>query len=51
MLIPAADRLAPPDPDEFHVHDLVGLEVVLQEDGVVVGVVTDLFDGTGERAR
>lgn len=42
LLVPESDRLAL-DPGEFHVSDLIGLTVVLQEDRSVVGTVQDIF--------
>jgi 16S rRNA processing protein RimM len=46
LLIPAAQRAPLEDADEFYVQDLVGLAVSLAG-GQAVGVVVDLFDGTG----
>lgn len=42
LMVPAADRL-PLDPGEFHVDDLIGLEVILQADQRVLGTITNLF--------
>ncbi|MEL6354249.1 MAG: ribosome maturation factor RimM [Cyanobacteria bacterium J06627_28] len=42
LMVPAADRL-PLDPGEFHVDDLIGLEVILQADQRVLGKITNLF--------
>jgi len=42
MLVPASDRL-PLEPDEFHVRDLIGLEVWHQVTQTQVGTVTDLL--------
>ncbi len=42
LLVPAGDR-PPLDPDEFHVGDLLGLEVRLHQDGTHVGTVVDVF--------
>ncbi|PRW59657.1 Ribosome maturation factor [Chlorella sorokiniana] len=47
LLIPASARQALEDEDEFYVQDLVGLTVVLQSSGELVGHVSDVFDGTG----
>lgn len=46
-LLVRADAIAPPeDEDEFHVHQLEGLRVEL-EDGTVVGTVRDVLIGPG----
>ena len=42
LLVPESDRLAL-DPGEFHVSDLIGLTVVLQEDQSVLGTVSNVF--------
>ena len=42
LLVEASDRLAL-EPGEFHVSDLVGLEVVVQADNRKLGTVTDVF--------
>ncbi|RMF65406.1 MAG: ribosome maturation factor RimM [Cyanobacteria bacterium J069] len=42
MLVPAGDRL-PLEDDEFHVRDLIGLEVWHQDTQTQVGIVTDLL--------
>jgi 16S rRNA processing protein RimM len=42
LLVPVGDRLALA-PDEFHVSDLVGLEVRLQETGQAIGTVVDIY--------
>jgi 16S rRNA processing protein RimM len=42
MLVPAGDRL-PLEEDEFHVRDLIGLEVWHQVTQTQVGIVTDLI--------
>ena len=42
LLVPAKDRL-PLEPGEFHVNDLVGLRVVIQESQVALGTVTNIF--------
>ncbi|MEO1621951.1 MAG: ribosome maturation factor RimM [Cyanobacteria bacterium J06632_3] len=42
LLVPAKDRL-PLEPGEFHVNDLVGLRVVIQESQVTLGTVTNIF--------
>jgi 16S rRNA processing protein RimM len=44
LLVDAADR-PPLEPGEFHVRDLVGLEVRLLPEGTVLGSVTDLIHG------
>lgn len=44
LLVDAADR-PPLEPGEFHVLDLVGLEVRLLPEGSVLGTVTDLIHG------
>ena len=44
LLVDASDR-PPLEPGEFHVLDLVGLEVRLLPEGTVVGTVTDLIHG------
>ncbi|EFN54123.1 hypothetical protein CHLNCDRAFT_25138 [Chlorella variabilis] len=47
LLIPASARQSLEDEDEFYVQDLVGLRVFLQATGEEVGLVSDVFDGTG----
>lgn len=42
LVVPVGDRLAL-EPDEFHVADLVGLEVRLQETGQTIGTVVDIY--------
>jgi 16S rRNA processing protein RimM len=42
LMVPASDRLAL-DPDEYHVADLVGLEVRLQATGEAIGTVVDIY--------
>ena len=42
LLVEASDRLAL-EPGEFHVSDLIGLEVVVQEDKSTLGTVTNVF--------
>jgi len=42
LLVPVGERLALA-PDEFHVSDLVGLEVRLQETGQAIGTVVDIY--------
>jgi 16S rRNA processing protein RimM len=42
LLVKASDRL-PLEEDEYHVLDLVGLEVFNQENGEAIGVVVDIF--------
>lgn len=42
LLVPRSDRL-PIDPEEFHVADLIGLQVRLQETGLVIGIVVDVY--------
>ena len=42
LLVPA-DNLLPLDPGEFHVNDLIGLEVVVQSDGTELGLITNVF--------
>lgn len=42
LLVRRSDRL-PIAPDEFHVADLIGLEVRLQQTGAVIGTVVDLY--------
>ncbi|WP_008308433.1 ribosome maturation factor RimM [Leptolyngbya sp. PCC 6406] len=42
ILVSAQDR-PPLEPGEFHVSDLVGLEVRLQTNGEAIGIVVDLF--------
>lgn len=44
LLVDAADR-PPLEPGEFHVLDLVGLEVRLLPEGTAIGTVTDLIHG------
>jgi 16S rRNA processing protein RimM len=44
LLVDASDR-PPLEPGEFHLLDLVGLEVRLLADGTVLGTVTDLIHG------
>ncbi len=44
LLVDASDR-PPLEPGEFHVLDLVGLEVRLLPEGTVLGSVTDLIHG------
>ena len=46
-MVIAVDALAPPsDPDEFHVHQLEGLQAELA-DGTVVGTVREVLYGPG----
>lgn len=45
-LLIAGSAESPPDPDEFHVHQLEGLRAEL-EDGTVVGTVGDVVHGPG----
>ncbi|KAK3271345.1 hypothetical protein CYMTET_20299, partial [Cymbomonas tetramitiformis] len=48
LLIRKEARLPLEDSDfEFYVQDLIGLRVFLQEDGSEIGVVQDVYDGTG----
>ncbi|GAB4821962.1 hypothetical protein N2152v2_009008 [Parachlorella kessleri] len=47
LLIPATARKALADEDEFYVQDLVGLRVFLAGSQEELGLVVDLFDGTG----
>ncbi len=42
LLVPKSDRLRL-NPGEFHVSDLIGLNVYLQADQTLLGTVTDLF--------
>ena len=42
LLVPQSDRL-PVEPDEFHIADLIGLQVRLQETGIVIGIVVDVY--------
>lgn len=42
LWVPASDRLAL-EPDEYHVSDLIGLEVRLQATGAAIGTVVDVF--------
>lgn len=42
LLVEARDRLAL-DPGEFHVADLIGLDVVLQRDRALLGTITNVF--------
>lgn len=42
LLVPKGDRL-PLEPDEFHIADLIGLQVRMQETGVVIGTVVDVY--------
>jgi 16S rRNA processing protein RimM len=42
LLVPVSDRLEL-EPDEYHVADLVGLEVRLQETGQAIGTVVDIY--------
>ena len=42
LFVPRSDRL-PIEPDEFHVDDLVGLQVRLQETGLIIGTVIDVY--------
>lgn len=42
LLVPRSDRL-PTEVDEFHVGDLVGLQVKLQATGQVIGTVVDMY--------
>lgn len=42
LLVPESDRL-PLEEDEFHVRDLIGLEVVNQLNGELVGTVVDML--------
>ncbi|EIE21599.1 16S rRNA processing protein RimM [Coccomyxa subellipsoidea C-169] len=47
LLMPAQDRPALEDEEEFYVQELVGMQVIMQETGQAVGTVVDLYDGTG----
>lgn len=40
----SADDLPPLDEDEFFLHDLVGLEVIDEEDGTTLGTVRDVLE-------
>ncbi|MEB3311229.1 MAG: ribosome maturation factor RimM [Snowella sp.] len=42
LLVPASDRL-PVEDDEYHVADLIGLEVYDQQTGELIGIVKDVF--------
>ncbi|NER80172.1 MAG: ribosome maturation factor RimM [Leptolyngbya sp. SIO1D8] len=42
LLVPQSDRL-PVEPDEFHIADLIGLQVRLQETGLTIGIVVDVY--------
>ncbi|MGD1899652.1 MAG: ribosome maturation factor RimM [Phormidesmis sp.] len=42
LLVPPEDRL-PLEPGEFHVEDLVGLSVLIQSEGEILGTVTNVF--------
>lgn len=42
LLVPRGDRL-PIEPDEFHIADLIGLQVRMQETGVAIGTVVDVY--------
>lgn len=42
LFVRRSDRL-PIEPDEFHVDDLVGLQVRLQASGLVIGTVVDIY--------
>ncbi|MEO1095561.1 MAG: ribosome maturation factor RimM [Cyanobacteria bacterium J06638_28] len=42
LYVPRSDRL-PIDPDEFHVADLLGLQVRLQANGTTIGTIVDLY--------
>jgi len=42
LLVPVGDRL-PLEPEEFHVADLIGLEVRLKETGAAIGTVVDIY--------
>ena len=42
LLVSAEDRL-PLEPGEFHVGDLIGLEVILQKTGEQVGKISDIY--------
>ncbi|MEM0980165.1 MAG: ribosome maturation factor RimM [Cyanobacteria bacterium P01_H01_bin.58] len=42
LYVPRSDRL-PVDPDEFHVADLLGLEVRLQTNGTTIGTIIDVY--------
>lgn len=42
LLVPASDRL-PVEEDEYHVADLINLEVYDQQTGELVGIVKDVF--------
>lgn len=42
LLVEAGDRLAL-DPGEFHVADLIGLDVIVQSDQSILGTVTNAF--------
>jgi 16S rRNA processing protein RimM len=42
LLVPAGDRLDL-QPDEYHVSDLIGLEVRLQSTGETIGTVVDIY--------
>ena len=47
ILIPAAQRARLDDDDEFYAQELIGLQVILDATGEIVGKVVDIFDGTG----
>ena len=47
LMIPADARDELEDEDEFYMQDLLGLRVLMDSTGEVVGKVVDLFDGTG----
>lgn len=40
----AGDTLVPPDPEDWTVHDLIGLAVLHRDDGVLLGTVTDALE-------
>ena len=42
LFVPRSDRL-PIEPEEFHVADLIGLQVRLQATGVAIGTVIDIY--------
>jgi hypothetical protein len=47
LLVASSEREALRDPDEFYVQDLVGLDVVMQAGGGLVGSVVDVLSGMG----
>ncbi|BDA44835.1 Ribosome maturation factor RimM [Coccomyxa sp. Obi] len=47
LMMPAQDRPALADDEEFYVQELIGMQVIMQQTGECVGTVVDLYDGTG----